>query len=156
LGCQQRSQNGGETVSVSINRVFVVKVSQEAAWRHLAHVESWPSWAKHIKAVEVTPPGDIGPHSRGVLHLRNGLTTRFQMHDCAPFDHWTWIGRVLWLTVLYDHTFAGLSSQHTQVAFFVTAPSWGDPLFGRLFTAVYHRYLDTAIPYLVAELNALR
>jgi Polyketide cyclase / dehydrase and lipid transport len=139
-----------------INRAFVVDVPLEIAWRHLARVESWPSWAKHIKAVELTPPGDIGPQSRGMLRLRNGLTTRFQMQDFAPCDHWTWIGRVLWLTLSYYHTFGALSSHQTQVTFLVTVEGWGVPLFGPLFAGVYNRYLDSAIPHLIAELNAPR
>jgi hypothetical protein len=143
-------------VPTLINRALVVDISRERAWRHLARVESWPSWAKHIKAVELTPPGDIGAQSRGVLRLRNGLTTRFQVQELVQFNHWMWVGRVLWLTVAYDHTFTALTSQRTQIAFLVALEGWGVPLVGRLFAAIYDRYLDTAIPYLIAELNALR
>ena len=28
---------------------------------YIGHVEQWPNWAKHIKQVEVRPPGEVGP-----------------------------------------------------------------------------------------------
>jgi Polyketide cyclase / dehydrase and lipid transport len=139
-----------------ITRTFVVDVPLETAWHHLARVEAWPSWAKHIKAVELTPPGEAVPQSQGVLHLRNGLTTRFQMREFRPFDHWKWVGPLLWLTIFYDHIFTAITSQQTQLTFLVAVEGWGVPLFGRLFAAVYKRNLDTAIPYLITELNTLK
>ena len=139
-----------------INRVFVADIPLETAWHHLACVEAWPSWAKHIKAVELIPPGEVGPQSKGVLHLRNGLTTKFQMQEFRPFEHWKWVGPLLWLTIFYDHTFEALTNQRTQLTFLVAVEGWGVPLFGRLFTAVYNRNLDTAISHLVTELNTLK
>ena len=139
-----------------INRTFVVDVPLKTAWHHLARVEAWPSWAKHIKTVELTPPGEVVPHSQGVLHLRYGLTTRFPMQEFRPFEHWKWVGPLLWLTIFYDHIFTVLTSQQTQLTFLVAVEGRGVPLFGRLFAAVYNRNLDTAIPHLMAELNSLK
>ena len=102
-----------------INRAFVVDIPLETAWHHLARVEAWPSWAQHIKAVELTPPGEVIPQSKGVLHLRNGLTTTFQMQEFRPFEHWKWVGPLLWLTIYYDRTFTALTSQQTQLTFLV-------------------------------------
>jgi hypothetical protein len=145
-----------ETLPTLINRAFVVDVPLETAWHHLARVEDWPSWAKHIKAVELTPSGEVTPQSKGVLHLRNGLTSTFQMQEFRPFEHWRWIGPLLWLTISYDHTFTALTSQQTQLTFLVEVSGWGVPLFGRLFAAVYNRNLNTAIPQLITELNTLK
>lgn len=139
-----------------INRTFVVNVPLEFAWHHLARVEAWPSWAKHIKSVELTPPGEVSSRSQGVLHLRNSLTTQFQMQEFHPSEHWKWVGSLLWLTIFYDHIFTAITSQQTQVSFFVAAEGWGVPLFGRVFAAVYNRNLDIAIPHLIAELNTLK
>ncbi len=139
-----------------INRAFVVDVPLETAWHHLARVEAWPSWAKHIKAVELTPAGEVIPQSKGVLHLRNGLTTPFQMQEFRPFEHWKWVGQLLWLTIYYDHTFTALTSQRTQLTFLVAVEGWGVPLFGSLFAAIYNLNLNTAIPRLITELNTLQ
>src|ERR1700730_4507848 len=112
-----------------INRAFVVDVPLEAAGHHLAGVQAWPSWTKQIKAVELTQTGEVTPHSKGVLHLRNGLTTTFQMQELCPFEHWKWVGPLLWLTIYYDHTFMALTSQQTQITFLVEVSGWGVPLF---------------------------
>ena len=48
-----------------LRREFTVELPLEKAWQHLARVEQWPSWAKHIKQVEVQPPGELGPESTG-------------------------------------------------------------------------------------------
>lgn len=139
-----------------INRAFVVDVPLETAWHHLARVEAWPSWAKHIKAVELTPAGEVIPQSKGALHLRNGLTTTFQMQEFRPCEHWKCVGLLLWLTIYYDHPFTALTSQRTQLTFLVTVEGWGTPLFGRLFAAIYNRNLNIAIPRLITELHTLQ
>jgi hypothetical protein len=139
-----------------INRAFVVDVPLETAWHHLARVQAWPSWAKHINAVELTPPGEVTSQSKGALHLRNGLTTTFQMQEFRPFEHWKWVGPLLWLIIYYDHTFMALTSQQTRLTFLVAVEGWGVSFFGRLFAAVYNRNLNTAIPHLITELNALK
>src|SRR5947209_1080614 len=56
-----------------LQREFTVELPLEQAWRHLARVEQWPSWAKHIKQVEMQPPGDLGLKSTGRMLLTNGL-----------------------------------------------------------------------------------
>lgn len=143
-------------MSTFINRTFVVDVPLETAWHHLAHVEAWPSWARHIKAIELTPPGEVTPQSRGVLHLSNGMKTSFQMQEFRPLEHWKWVGSLLWLTIFYDHIFLAVTNEQTQITFRVAAEGWGTPLFGRLFAAVYNRNLNTAIPRLIHEFKALK
>ncbi len=43
-----------------IYREFAVDIPLRQAWQHLARVEQWPSWAKHIKRVEMQPAGELG------------------------------------------------------------------------------------------------
>jgi len=54
-----------------IERQFTVAAPLSRAWEHLACVEQWPSWATHIKRLELNPPGDLGPQSTGVLPTPN-------------------------------------------------------------------------------------
>jgi hypothetical protein len=61
-----------------IQRAFVVAVPVAKAWEHLARVEQWPSWAAHIKRIELLPPGQLGPQSTGVIHLADGMTPAFR------------------------------------------------------------------------------
>jgi hypothetical protein len=50
-----------------VRREFVVNVPVGRAWGHLAQVERWPSWARHIRQVELTPASELGPKSIGVI-----------------------------------------------------------------------------------------
>jgi uncharacterized membrane protein len=40
-----------------LRREFVVDAPRDVAWEWLSRVESWPSWAKHIKAARLSPDG---------------------------------------------------------------------------------------------------
>src|SRR5436190_13383833 len=53
-----------------VKRTFDVDVPVEAAWAHLARVEAWPSWAKHISSVRLTPPGALTSASEGQFRLK--------------------------------------------------------------------------------------
>jgi hypothetical protein len=61
-----------------LRREFTVELPIEA-WRHLARVEQWPSWAKHIKRVELQPAGELGLGSTGCMLLTNGLKPACQV-----------------------------------------------------------------------------
>ena len=52
-----------------LEKRFTARVPASAAWEHLARVESWPSWAKHIRRVKLRPAGPLGPGSAGEFHL---------------------------------------------------------------------------------------
>jgi hypothetical protein len=137
-----------------IRREFTVALPPQRAWDHLARVEQWPSWALHIKRVELQPPGQLGPASAGVIHLTNGMKPAFRMTDFNPPRNWTWVGPFLWATVIYDHQFEALDAEHTRLAFVVQAKGFGAGILGRLFAKIYRRNLDKAIPLLIAEMNA--
>jgi hypothetical protein len=68
--------------------------------------------------------------------------------------NWRWTGRFLWLTVDYDHRFTSLGPAGTEIAFVVDGAGWGVSVLGRLLAWVYRRNLRSAIPRLVAELEA--
>src|SRR5262249_17159210 len=121
---------------------------------HLARAERWPSWAPHIKQIELHPPGEIGQHSTGVIHLTNGMKPVFRVTEFNPPRNWKWIGGFLWLTVIYDHQFEPLEAQRTRLIFIVEAKGFGAAILGRLFAWIYRRNLERAIPLLIAEMEA--
>lgn len=135
---------------------FTVELPLDMAWRHLAQVERWPSWARHIRQVEVRPTGELGPDSTGRFHLTNGIKPVFKMTEFNPHRHWKWVGNFLWLTIYYDHLFEPVDSTRTRVTFVIEATGFAVSIFGRLFARVYSKSLDRAIPLLVAEMNASR
>jgi uncharacterized membrane protein len=68
-----------------LRREFAVGLPVEEAWRHLARVEQWPSWAKHIKQVEMQPPGELGLGSTGRMVLPNGLKPAWKVTEFNPY-----------------------------------------------------------------------
>jgi Polyketide cyclase / dehydrase and lipid transport len=116
-------------------------------------VESWPSWARHIKRVELTPPGPLTPQSEGRIYLSNGVRSTFRMEELHPGVSWKWAGPFLWLTIHYDHRFRSLGPGECELTFSLDGEGPGVRMFGRLFAALYARNLDRAIPRLVEELE---
>jgi hypothetical protein len=137
-----------------LRREFIVNRPIEKAWQHLARVEQWPSWAKHIKQVQVQPPGELGPQSTGHLHLTNGMKPAFRVTEFNPYRNWKWVGAFLWLTVHYDHLFEALNPTQTKLTFVIEGKGFGVSVLGRLFAKIYAKSLDRAIPLLVEEMNA--
>ena len=136
-----------------IHREFTVVVPLQTAWYHLARIEQWPSWARHIKQIDLHPPGELGPTSSGVLHLTNGMKPTFRVTEFNPPRSWKWVGSFLWCTVLYDHRFESLDPEHTKLIFIVEAKGFGASILGRLFAWIYRRNLERAIPLLIAEME---
>jgi hypothetical protein len=139
-----------------LRREFTVELPLEEAWQYLARVEQWPSWARHIKQVEVQPPGELGPESTGRLHLTNGLKPTFTVTEFNPYRNWKWVGRFLWLTCHYDHRFEELNPAQTRLTWVIEANGFGKSVLGRLFARIYSKSLDRAIPLLLEEMNASR
>ena len=136
---------------IAVRREFVVEVSQETAWQDLSQIELWPSWAKHIKRVELIPAGELGPKSKGVIHLTNGVKSEFAMTEFNPYRNWKWVGPFLWLTISYDHVFAPLDPRRTKLIWTVEVKGFGVSVLGRLFAKIYNGNLDKAIPLLIAR-----
>lgn len=138
-----------------IRREFTVDVALALAWQHLASVERWQSWAKHIRRAELVPPGQLTSRSSGAFHLKNGIRSTFKMVEYNPPHNWKWVGRFLWLSVSYDHQFEALAAERTKLIWTVQVEGVGESSFGRAFAAIYRRNLDKAIPNLIAEMNSL-
>ena len=148
------AQSDGKLEQVNlIDRQFIVNVSLERAWQHLARVEQWTTWARHIKRIELHPKGELGLQSSGVIELTNGMKSTFRMLEYNPGQNWKWAGPFLWLTIQYDHRFESLNSQQTKLSFVVDGEGFAVGVFGKLFAKIYRRNLEKAIPRLVHELE---
>jgi 8-oxo-dGTP pyrophosphatase MutT (NUDIX family) len=137
-----------------VAREFTVGVPLHEAWEHLARVERWPSWAKHIRRVALEPPGLLTEVSAGSFRLAGGARSTFRMEIFEPPKRWQWVGRFLTVRVHYDHRFEPTDSGHTRLIWTVVAEGPGSATLGRVFGAIYARNLDRAIPNLQAELRA--
>ncbi len=138
-----------------IQREFVVNLPVSAAWKHLAKVERWPTWAGHIKHVELNPKGELTLGTVGRFRLANGVKSDFKLTEINPRRNWKWAGPFLWLMVHYDHRFEEVDERRTKLTWLVSADGFGVSILGRLFAAIYNSNLDRAIPHLISEMNAL-
>ncbi len=136
-----------------VKREFVVEVPLPRAWDHLAHVEAWTTWARHIKHVTLDPPGPLTNQSAGSFRLAGGARSTFRMEDFEPPTRWQWVGRFLTADVHYDHRFEPIDDGRTRLVWTVTADGLGEGSLGRVFGAIYARNLDKAIPNLQRELR---
>ena len=134
-------------------RRFSVDVPREKAWEHLANVEQWPTWARHIRRIELQPAGPLRDNSRGVIRLTNGIRSTFRMTEFQPGRNWKWSGSFLWITIHYDHRFRRIDESRTEIEFHVEGEGVGVAIFGRMFAAVYALNLDRAIPKLISEIE---
>jgi hypothetical protein len=137
-----------------IDRQFTVNASLEKAWQHLARVDRWPTWAHHIKHIELNPPGELNSEASGNIHLANGIKSTLRMTEFNAYRNWKWVGPFLWLTVHYDHCFESMNDHQTRLRFVLEASGFGVGLFGRLFAKIYRRNLEKAIPLLVKEIES--
>jgi hypothetical protein len=136
-----------------LERRFRVKAPLERAWRHLERVEQWPTWARHIRRIDLTPSGLLTPNSAGALVLTSGIRSTFRMEELNPGANWKWSGPFLWITVHYDHQFSKAGPEETEIGFVLDGEGVGAGVFGRVFAAIYARNLDRAIPNLIQEIE---
>ncbi len=136
-----------------LERRFVVRAPVEVAWARLEQVEAWPSWAHHIRRVDLRPAGPLTPDSEGAILLTNGIRSTFRMENLIRGTSWKRVGPFLWLSVHYDHQLREIGPEQTEITFLIDATGFGVTLLGRLFAAIYARNLDRAIPNLIGELE---
>jgi hypothetical protein len=145
----------GATVKRLIDESFEVAVPLSLAWDHLAQVENWPTWAKHIKSVVRTPAGPLSIDTQATVRLTNGMTSTFKMIEFAPPSHWKWRGSLLGAQIYYDHVFSEIAPGQTGVQFTVDASGRQVTILGGIFASMYRRNLRGAVPLLIAEIEAL-
>jgi hypothetical protein len=143
--------SGPPAATGQVHRTFEVGRPRAEVWDRLARPASWPSWARHVRAVDVGPPGLLGPSSAGVVRLANGVRSRFVVTSFVTGERWLWSGKFLWLRVDYDHVLEAVAADRTRVTFDVRVTGFAVGTLGRLFARIYGKNLDAAIPRLVAE-----
>ena len=135
-----------------LRREFTVELPLEAAWEHLARVTDWPSWARHIKRIDMQS-GPLGPDSSGTICLSNGIKSTFSMTEFNPGSNWKWVGGFLWMKVHYDHLFESVSPSQTRLIWTVDGEGFGVSVIGKLFARIYNKNLDQAVPRLIQEMQ---
>ena len=116
--------------------------------------EQWPKWARHLRSVQVTPPGPVGPASSATLKLANHTTATVKVTEFQEGRRFRWEGSFLWLSLGYDHLVTTDDTGRVTITFTVDAAGPGVTTIGPLFASIYARDLDRAIPRLQALLRS--
>ena len=132
-----------------------MEIDRARPWEHLARITQWPSWARHIRSIQLTPGEGLSADTAGTIKLAGGIRSTFRMQRLDPPNGWLWVGGFLWLEVHYDHLFEEIAGQRTRIRFIIEVKGLGANSLGRLFAFIYARNLDRAIPNLIVELEAL-
>ena len=137
-----------------LERTFAVEAAADRAWAELVAAEQWPRWARHLRSVQVTPPGPVGPGSSATLKLKNRTKASVHVTEFEDGRRFRWEGSFLWLGLGYDHLVTTDEMGRVTITFTVDAAGLGVKLIGPLFAGVYARNLDRAIPQLQALLRS--
>jgi hypothetical protein len=137
-----------------LERTFPVETTGERAWAELVAAEQWPRWARHLRSVQVTPPGPVAPGSRATLRLTNHTTATVRVTEFQDGRRFRWEGSFLWMSLGYDHLVTTNDTGRVSITFTVEGAGVGVNTIGRLFASIYARNLDRAIPRLQAVLRS--
>jgi hypothetical protein len=137
-----------------LQRTFAVEAPAERAWAELTAAEQWPRWAPHLRSVQVTPPGPVGPGSRATLRLRNRTRASVRVTEFEDGRRFRWEGSFLWMGLGYDHLVRTDAAGRVSITFIVEGAGVGVDTIGPLFASIYARNLDRAIPRLQALLGS--
>jgi hypothetical protein len=139
---------------LAFHRELVVDAPIEAAWHHFNRAADWPSWHTDLLRADVEPPGELGPTSVATLHARKGPAVKFRMVTFEPYRHWTWVAKLLWCTLEYDHRFEKLAERRTRIVLHTEVHGAGAGLFARIIGGAGGKSLDKALPRLVDQMKA--
>jgi hypothetical protein len=137
-----------------LERTFPVEATSERTWAELVAAEQWPRWARHLRSVQVTPPGPVGPGSSATLKLTNRTRATVRVTEFQDGRRFRWEGSFLWLGLGYDHLVTTDETGRVHITFTVEGAGVGVNTIGRLFASIYARDLDRAIPRLQAVLRS--
>jgi hypothetical protein len=136
-----------------LERTFAVEAAAERAWAELVAAEQWPKWAQHLRSVQVTPPGPVGPGSTATLRLKNRTKARVRVTEFEDGRRFRWEGSFLWMRLGYDHLVMTDDTGRVRITFTLEGAGVGVNPIGPLFASIYARSLDRAIPRLQALLR---
>src|SRR4029450_10294368 len=137
-----------------LERASVVEAAAERAWAELLAAEQWPRWARHLRSVQVAPPGPVGPGSSATLKLTTHTKATVRFTEFQEGRRFRWEGSFLWLGLGYDHLVTTDETGRVTITFTVDAARPGVDMLGALFRGIYDHNLDRAIPRLQALLRS--
>ena len=125
-----------------LRRTFTIDEPADVVWDRLTDLDSWPTWAHHIRRIDSDGRPELNEPAR--LRLKNGTSARVTTTRLDPGRSFYWAGKFLWMDLGYDHIVEP-ESGGSRVTFVLEGGGFGVGSLGKVFTAVYARNLDRAI-----------
>ena len=119
-------------------------------WEILADVNNWPSnFTPYLKEAHLDGGIEVG--AKGWVQTRIPIPKApFEISAVVPEKSWAWTGKILWLTMTFDHIVEA-TSDGTRVTFDVDLDGPLASVFRPLFRLQYRPNMETALDGLVAE-----
>ena len=133
-----------------VRRTFEVDAPLDDVWANLVQLESWPAWAKHVRAIAVTPAGLLTANSEVRMRLKTGMRSTLRVEEFNPPHYWSWVGKFVSIRVHYHHRLEAVADR-TRLTWNAEAEGVGVTLIRAILASILSRYLDGEIENLQAQ-----
>lgn len=122
----------------------------EVVWDILADVDAWPeTFTPYLKEAHLDGGIEVG--SKGWVQTRIPIPrSHFEVTSVENGRSWAWTGKILWLTMRFDHVVETIDDSHTRIFFEVDVDG---PMAGVLRPIIRLQYrpnMNLALDTLVA------
>lgn len=123
----------------------------DVVWDILANVEAWPeTFTPHLE--EAYLAGEIEVGTKGWVQTKVPIPrSHFEIASVEKGRSWAWAGKILWLTMRFDHVVDPIDDSRTRVLFDVDLDGPMAGLLRPLFRLQYRPNMNLALDTLVAE-----
>ena len=136
-----------------LREAVTVDRSAAVAWNHLAQLERWPTWGRHIRRMTPSPSGALTESTSVILQMRNGAKTTMVVTEFEPPRRWVWEGRSFETLTRFEHQFEPVDGGGTRIWFlaWMSGPIAGP--MGWIYGRMMKRNLARGFPKLKAEIE---
>ena len=123
----------------------------EVVWDILAAVDAWPeTFTPYLKEAHLD--GGVMVGSKGWVQTKIPIPrSHFEVTSVDEGRSWEWTGKIMWLTMRFDHVVESLDNSRTRVLFDVDLDGPAAGLLRPLFRIQYRPNMNLALDTLVAE-----
>lgn len=124
-------------------------------WNILADVDAWPdTFTPHLKEAHLD--GDIEVGTKGWVQTRIPIPrSHFEITRVKHGESWAWTGKIMWLTMRFDHVVETIDDSQTRILFDVDVDGAMAAAFRPLLRLQYRPNMNLALDTLVAEAEKL-
>lgn len=125
--------------------------SSAVVWDILANVDAWPeTFTPYLKEAHLE--GDIEVGSKGWVQTKIPIPrSYFEITAVEDDRSWEWTGKIMWLTMRFDHVVETLDESRTMIFFDIDVDGPMAGVFRPLIRLQYRRNMNLALDTLVAE-----